>query len=345
MSNNIDHSSSNSHLVAIGGGGGISQLLLGATPYFAQRTAVIAVTDTGRSTGTARAIGDIPAPGDLRNTLAALAAEPDGLWPRLLQHRLHAPEVPALDGMAFGNLLIAALAQLDGDFGAAVAKVSTLLACRAEVLPVATISAQLCAELEDGRSVERELAVRGLDKAPIKRVFLRPPEAAATPAVLAAIAQADLVALGPGSFYTSLMATLCFGGMVEALRRTPATVVFICNSTTQPGQTDGMDVYAHVQRLVELLGPGVLDYALISRGDQIAPEVRATYAASGLHLLDPDDSELDQVRALGVEPLVRPLLETSAGPRTLWNKLDTIRSDPELLGSALFKIARDRAGC
>lgn len=344
MSNGLEHRPSGGRLVAIGGGGGVSQLLLGASPYFAQRSAVIAVTDTGRSTGTARAIGDIPAPGDLRNTLAALAAEPDGLWARLLQHRLHAPEVPSLDGMAFGNLLIAALAQLDGDFSAAVGQVSRMLACRAEVLPVATISAQLCAELADGRIVERELAVRELDKPPIKRVFLSPPAAAASPAVLTAIAQADLVALGPGSFYTSLLATLCFDGVVAALRQTPATIVFICNSTTQPGQTDAMGVYDHVWRLVELLGPEVLDYALISRGDQIAPEVHAAYAASGLHLLEPDDAELDQVRTLGVEPLARPLLETSSGPRTLWNKLDTIRSDPELLGLALYKIALDRAG-
>jgi uncharacterized cofD-like protein len=260
-----------------------------------------------------------------------------------VQHRLSAPDVPILDGMAFGNLLIAALAQLSGDFGAAVAQLSGLLACRAEVLPVATVSAQICAELEDGSVVERELAVRGLDKAPIRRLFLSPPDAPATPAVLAAIARADVVALGPGSFYTSLLATLCFGGVVEALRRTRATVVFICNSTTQPGQTDGMGVYDHVRRLVELLGPGVLDSALISRGDQIDPAVRAAYAAAGLHLLEPDDQELAQVRALGVEPLVRELLELSAGPRELWNKLDTIRSDPELLGLALWKIALDRA--
>lgn len=344
MANGVDAHAAGLRLVAIGGGGGVSQLLLGAAPYFAQRTAVIAVTDTGRSTGTARAVGDIPAPGDLRNTLAALAGEPEGLLARLVQQRLSAPAVPALDGMAFGNLLIAALAQLSGDFGAAVATLSGMLDCRAEVLPVATVSAQICAELEDGSVVERELAVRGLGKAPIRRLFLSPADAPATPAALAAIARADVVVLGPGSFYTSLLATLCFGGLVEALRQTRATVVFICNSTTQPGQTDAMGVYDHVRRLVELLGPGVLDSALISRGDQIDFAVRAAYAAAGLHLLEPDDAELAQVRALGVTPLVRELLEVSAGPRELWNKLDTIRSDPQLLGLALWKIALDRAG-
>ncbi|RRR70682.1 MAG: YvcK family protein [Candidatus Viridilinea halotolerans] len=323
-------------LVAIGGGGGVSQLMLGAAPYFAQRTALIAVTDTGRSTGTARAIGDLPAPGDLRNTLAALAAEPTGFWARLVQHRLIAPDVPALDGMAFGNLFIAALTQLEGDFAQAVQKLSELLACSATVLPIANVSAHICAELEDGTYVERELEVRGLHKAPIKRLWLSPPDAAASSAALAAIVQADLVVLGPGSFYTSLQACLSFGGVVEALRQTRAKLAFICNSTTQPGQTDGMGAYAHVQRLVALLGPNVLSYALISRGDQIAPEVREAYAAKGLHLIEPDDAELERISALGVTPIVRPLLESNDGPRQLWNKLDTIRSDPAALGHALW---------
>lgn len=327
-------------MVALGGGGGVSQLLLGVAPYFAQRTALIAVTDTGRSTGTARSIGAIPAPGDLRNTMAALAAEPDGLWARLVQHRLSAPALPALDGMAFGNLMLAALAQLDGDFGAAVRTLSQLLACQATILPIATTNAHICAELEDGSIVERELEVRGLHKAPIKRLWITPPEAHASPEACSAIAHADLVVLGPGSFYTSLMAGLAFNGVVAALRATSAPIVFICNSTTQPGQTDGMGAYAHVQRLVALLGPGVLTYALISQGDQIGPEVRAAYAALGLHLLAPDAHELAQIQALGVSPIVRPLLEASSGPRQLWNKLDTIRSDPQRLGLALSELSR-----
>ena len=103
-----------------------------------------------------------------------------------------------------------------------------------------------------------------------------------------------------------------------------------------------MGVYDHVRQLVDLLGPGVVDHALISRGDRIDPAVRTAYAAAGLHLLEPDDDELDRVHRLGVQPLVRDLLEVGSGPRELWNKLDTIRSDPELLGLALWKIALDQ---
>ena len=329
-------------LVVIGGGGGVSQVLLGARASFAMLTGVIAVTDTGRSTGTARAIAAMPAPGDLRNTLAALAHDPDSRLARLMQHRLSSSAVPALDGMAFGNLMIAALTQLTGDFGAAITTVSELLDCTAQILPISTVNTQLCAEREDGSLAEDELAVRTPNQAPIRRLYLNPADAPANPSVLEAIAKADVVAIGPGSFFTSVLATLLFNGLIAALRQTRATVVFICNSTTQPGQTDGFTVLDHVRRLVDLLGPGTLDTALISRGEQISPHVVAQYAADGLHLLRPSADELTAIGTLGVTPLVRDLAEVTEGKRTLWNKQDTIRHDPTLMGLALLQLALER---
>lgn len=331
-------------LVAIGGGGGVSQVLLGARPYFADMTGVIAVTDTGRSTGTARAVADIPAPGDLRNTLAALARDPDSVLARLMQQRISSPAVPLLDGMAFGNLIIAALTQMTGDFAEAVEAAGLMLNCTARIVPVSKVNTHLCAELEDGSTAENELAVRALHKAPISRLYLSTPSAPANPAALTAIAQADVVAIGPGSFFTSVMATLLFDGLAEALRQTRAAVVFICNTTTQPGQTDGFTVLDHIRRIVELLGPDTLDAALINRPEQIDPRVAEQYAADGLHLLRPDDRELAAVAALGVAPLVRNLAEITEGKRTLWNKQDTIRHDPTLIGLGLLKVALDRAG-
>ena len=329
-------------LVVIGGGGGVSQVLLGAQATFAERTGVIAVTDTGRSTGTARALAAMPAPGDLRNTLAALARDPDAPLARLLQHRFSATTLPALDGMAFGNLLIAALTQMTGDFGTAIATVSEWLDCTAHILPVATVNAQLGAEREDGSVASDELAVRALNMAPLRRLTLSPPDAPAHPAVLAAIAAADVVTLGPGSFFTSVMAALLFSGLVTALRQTPATVVFIVNTTTQPGQTDGFTSFEHVRRLVAFLGPGTLDVALLSQSDRLLPHVVAQYAADGLHLLHPNADELAAIAALGVTPLVRDLTEVTASKRTLWNKQDTIRHDPVRLGLALREIALRR---
>ncbi len=331
------------NLVVIGGGGGVSQIMLGAQPYFAHRTAVVAVTDTGRSTGVARALSGIPAPGDLRNTLARLAADPDSLFAKLLQHRFHSQDVPALEGMAFGNLLIAALTEVTGDFGIAVAMVAELVQSTAQILPVSLVNTNLCAELEDGSIMEHELAVRGRDKPPIHRLFLADPTAPANPQVLQAIGNAAIVAIGPGSFFTSVMATLLFVGIGQALQQTKATVVFLCNTTTQSGQTDGFCTLDHVQRLHDLLGAGVVDVALINRSEHIPAEVVARYAADGIHLLQPDDREIASIAALGIEPMVDDYTEPPTEGRTLWNKQDTIRHNPAYVGEILWKVVQNYA--
>lgn len=327
------------HLVALGGGNGAGQVLYGAAPFFVQRTGIIAVTDSGRSTGLARAIAGIPAPGDIRNTVATLAADPDSTFARLLQHRLHAQALPELEGMAMGNLLLGALAQMTGDFASAVELLGALVGTTARVLPVSAANTDLCAELADGTLVESELAVRGLHQPPITRLFLKQAAAAYAPA-LDAIRSADVVTIGPGSLFTTVLATLLFEGVVEALRDTRALVVYVCNTTTQPGQTDGYTALNHIERIVEALGPGVLDAALINRSEP-EPHVLDRYAADGVFLLRPDDEQLAAIAALGVRPLVRDYTEQPEGKRELWNKQDSIRHDPAVVGMALGKLARD----
>jgi uncharacterized cofD-like protein len=323
------------HIVAIGGGGGATQVLKAAQPFADRLTAIIAVTDTGRSTGLARAIGGIPAPGDLRATIAAFATDP--LMSRLLQHRFGGAGVPQLEGMAFGNLLIAALAQLTGDFAGALAHVERMAGCAADVLPVAVADTQLCAELADRSVVTGELAVRGLDKPPIERLFLRD-DAPAHPPALAAIRAADLVVLGPGSLFTTLLASLLFGGMAQALRETSGKVVYVCNTTTQPGQTDGYSALDHVRRVTETLGAGALDAVLLNRG-QPSPDALARYAADGVFLLRPDAAEIAAIAELGVQPIARDLAEQLDEQRTLWNKQDSVRHDPTKLSAALKELA------
>ncbi|HEU4328033.1 MAG TPA: gluconeogenesis factor YvcK family protein [Roseiflexaceae bacterium] len=324
------------HVAAIGGGGGATQVLRGMQPLAGRLTALIAVTDTGRSTGLARAIAGIPAPGDLRATIAAFASDP--LIARLLQHRLSGAGVPQLEGMAFGNLLLAALSEVLGDFGAAVDYTARLAGASAEVLPIATADTQLCAALADGTLVEGELAVRGLGKPPIQRLFLREP-APASPAALEAIRSADLVVLGPGSLFTTLLASLLFEGVALALREARGRVVYVCNTTTQPGQTDGLGAFDHVRRVADMLGPGALDAALINRS---APDPAALrqYEQEGLFLLQPDDGEIARIAALGVEPVVCELTEPIGQKRALWNKQDTVRHDPARLAEVLWETMK-----
>jgi uncharacterized cofD-like protein len=322
------------HIVAIGGGGGATQVLKAAQSFADKLTAIIAVTDTGRSTGLARRIGRIPAPGDLRATIAAFATDP--LIADLLQHRFDGAGLPQLEGMAFGNLLLAALAQVTGDFAAAVEQTARLAGCAVDVLPVATADTQLCAELDDGTIVEGELEVRGLHKPPIARLFLR--EAApAHPPALGAIRSADLVVLGPGSLFTTVLASLLFGELVEALQKARGQIVYICNTTTQSGQTEGFTALDHVRRIVAALGPGTLDAALINRSQPDAATI-ARYAAEGLHLMRPDDAEIAAITALGMRPIVRDLTEGAGEQRALWNKQDTIRHDPAALQAALREL-------
>jgi uncharacterized cofD-like protein len=322
------------HIVAIGGGGGATQVLKAAQSFADKLTAIIAVTDTGRSTGLARQIGRIPAPGDLRATIAGFATDP--LIADLLQHRFDGAGVPQLEGMAFGNLLLAALAQVTGDFATAVEQTARLAGCAADVLPVATADTQLCAELEDGAIVEGELAVRGLNKPPIARLFLRD-AAPAYPPALDAIRSADLVVLGPGSLFTTLLASLLFGGLTEALRETRGQMIYICNTTTQSGQTEGFSALDHVRRVAAALGPGTLDDVLLNRSQPDEATI-ARYAAEGLHLLWPDDAEIAAIAALGVRPIVRDLTERAGEKRALWNKQDTIRHDPAALREALREL-------
>jgi uncharacterized cofD-like protein len=198
--------------------------------------------------------------------------------------------------------------------------VSELVGTVAPVLPASIADVQLCAELADGSTVRGEVYVRGLGKPPIRSLSLDPPGPAYPPA-LEAIRAADLVAIGPGSFFTSVLATLQFGGMVDALRSTPARVVFICNSTTQPGQTDGLGAYDHVARL--------------NRSPDLPGDLVARLAADGLHVLAPDDAEVERIAALGVRPLVADYSGDPGAARQLWNKQDTMRYDPAKVGAAL----------
>jgi len=249
-------------IVAIGGGHGLYSLLHGLKNYTSNITAVVTVFDDGGSSGRLREEMGVLPPGDIRNCLIALAdAEP--LMGELFQYRFG--ESTGLGGHNFGNLFITALAQITGDFQKAIFESSKILAVRGRVLPTTTQNVFLRAECEDGSIILGESQV-GVCGKRIKRIFLEPSAVYTTPEVVKAIEEADLIVLGPGSLYTSVLCNLAVEEVREAILRSSAPLVFVCNITTQPGETDDYDFSDHLQAVFQFIPPQRLNYVLINNG-------------------------------------------------------------------------------
>jgi uncharacterized cofD-like protein len=327
-------------VVCVGGGLGTPLVMQGLLARDCVMTALIAVTDSGRSTGKIRIALDVPAPGDIRNALTVLAAG-DPTLVRLMNHRFATERSEDLDGMAFGNLFLAALTQQEGSFLRAVEEAGRLLRLRGRVLPVTLYNTHLCAELADGRNVEGEVNVRGLNKAPIKRLFLSDEGVEPVHGAIEAIEEADLVVLGPGSLYTTICACLLVRGLARAIARSDALVVYVANTTRHPGQTDTLGLADHVSEVTRYLGGEGLDVVLVN-DDPPTETLREHYARQGLVYLEPTEDELRRVRALGVEPVLAPVIDKWSPPRELWQKLDTIRHHPDRVADALLRLYVDR---
>src|SRR5213083_3409415 len=327
-------------VVCIGGGLGAPTIMAGLRRYTEEITGLIAVTDSGRSTGKVRIALDVPAPGDIRSALTVLA-EGDPALVRLFSHRFETDKSEELNGMAFGNLFLAALTQQEGSFLRAVEEASRLLKLRGRVLPVTLYNTHLCAELADGSVVEEEVNVRAVGKAPIERIFLKDDNVSATPGSVEAIEAADLITLGPGSLFTTVCACLLVPEIARAIANAQALVVYVANTTRQPGQTDSFDLSDHVRVVQDYLGGSGLDVVLIN-DDPPPDHLRAHYAERGATYLDPTADELDRIRALGVRPVTAPIIDKWSGPRDLWLKEDTIRHDPERVARALVDLVEHR---
>jgi uncharacterized cofD-like protein len=323
------------NVVSIGGGGGAVQILNGLRPYTRELTGIIAVTDTGRSTGKVRDMARIPAPGDIRNALGTLAGE-NGPIEALIQHRLKVPHVQQLDGVAFGNLMLAALTQMYGDFGRAVEEMRKILGVDVRIYPVTTHNTHVCAELADGSFVEEEFNVRRLNKPAIKRVYIQDRLARVYAPALRAIDEADLITIGPGSLFTSVLACLAFEELSAAIQTSRAKVVYVCNNTTQPGQTDDLSLADHVRQVKRYLN-GRLDWALLNSRTP-GEALRAQYAADGVQVLPTTPDEVRRVQEVGVRVLVRDLAQLTEGKRELYDKQDSIRHDPAATAAALIEL-------
>ena len=329
-------------VVSVGGGLGAVQIMQGMQCHTRALTGIIAVTDTGRSTGIVREFAQIPAPGDIRNALATLARDDDSLLTRVMQHRIAAPGNAQLDGMAFGNLFIAALTQMSASFTTAIGQISQFLDVQARIFPVTEENTHICAELMDGTIVEQEFNVRQLDKAAIKRIFVQNPEATAYAPCLEALHEADLITIGPGSLFTTVIACLAFKEISQAIRDSRALKVYVCNTTTQPGQTDAYSLSDHVQQVVSYLGLGILDYVVLN-STRPSDDLLELYAREKVNVLLPTKEEIHKNKTKNFKPELADVADTQSGKRALWQKQDTIRHNPELIANTLMELVGQRA--
>ena len=294
------------NVVGIGGGHGLTATLKAARIYASNVSAIVTVADDGGSSGRLTRELGIPPPGDIRNCLVALSGNHE--LSRLYQHRF---ESGALTGHTVGNLVIAALTEIEGNFGSAVTRAGRLLDCRGRVYPATTELLELYAEVYGGR-VKGQVAVAQTE-APIKAVFIEPPDPPAYEPAVEALGQADQVVLGPGSLFTSLIATLLVPGIRRALVASSAHRVLVCNTRMQKGETEGLDAAAHIGALLAHVGPDCVDSVVVQ-----VPE------------LDNDGVEVDDdaLAFYGVE-VIREDLSTPEGTH-----------DPERLAGVLEKLSK-----
>jgi uncharacterized cofD-like protein len=300
-------------VVAIGGGTGLSTLLRGLKHYVGQvaraaavqptisrLTAVVTVTDEGGSSGRLRRDFRILPPGDIRNCLVALA-EDETLFARLFGYRFSSGR--GLKGHSLGNLFLAALTHLTHDFAKAVRLSSEVLAVRGEIYPSTLADVRLRARLRDGRVIDGESRI-AKTRVPIRRLQIVPSHCQPLPETLAALAEADLITLGPGSLYTSLIPNLLVRSIPEAIARSKALKVYVGNLMTQPGETRGYTAADHLRALHQHAGRRLFDLVVLNNTD-LSPGLHKRYAAQHV---GPVLTDIEEVWTQGVEPVLADLL-------------------------------------
>lgn len=281
------------NVVALGGGTGLSTMLRGLKQGSSNITAIVTMADDGGSSGILRQSGMLP-PGDLRNCIAALA-EAEPTMTGLFQHRFEG--LGPLKGHSLGNLIVAAMCEMTGDFESAVRETSKVLAIRGQVLPSTLDDIRMGARLDDGSEVVGQVNVN--KSSGIKQAFLIPDNPRALPGVLSAIEEADVIIIGPGSLFTSIIPNLLVPEIAAAIKKARAPRVYVCNVMTQPGETSGYKASDHVNALLRHIGPNVITHALINNG-RVTPEVLEKYKRVGAEYVEPDEAAITM---LGVRPV------------------------------------------
>ena len=315
------------NIVAIGGGTGLSTLLSGLKRYSSNITAIVTVADDGGSSGVLRRELGVQPPGDIRNCLAALSRE-EPLLTRLFQYRFRAGS--GLEGHSFGNLFLSALTAITGSLESAITASSRVLAVQGQVVPATNADVRLWAELENGERLEGESKI-GKATSPIVRLGCTPERPPALPRALEAIANADLILLGPGSLYTSLLPNLLVPELVTAIRRSKAPRLYICNLMTQPGETDGLDVAGHLRAIeAQLASLGIdqrLFTAVLAQEDLGRSPLLNFYRQHGA---EPVTCDARHLRKQGYQVMQAPM--QGARPTA------TLRHDPRSVALAVMRF-------
>lgn len=308
-------------IVVIGGGTGLPVLLRGLKKYPVDITAIVTVADDGGSSGRLRTELAIPPPGDIRNVIAALSdAEP--LIIDMFQHRFNTSN--ELSGHSLGNLIIAALTSVTGDFVQAVKEMSRVLNVHGKVLPAANQSVVLHAEMMDGTIVSGESKIPAVRKE-IKKVFLTPEVIKPLPETIQSIHEADLIVVGPGSLYTSILPNLLVPGLGEEVCNAKARKVYICNLMTQPGETTGFTASRHVKALYEHMDCSFIDTILVNN-KEIPPDLQHRYEKE---MAIPVYFDVDQLVSLGMEVVQGDIATIEKG---------FIRHDTEAVAKILYSL-------
>ncbi|NLI79446.1 MAG: uridine diphosphate-N-acetylglucosamine-binding protein YvcK [Candidatus Riflebacteria bacterium] len=310
-------------LVALGGGTGLGTLLKGLKELPIDLTAIVTVTDDGGSSGRLRKELQILPPGDIRNCLVSLSPS-ESLLSRLFQYRFG--EGGEVAGHSFGNLFIAAMTGVLGDFGTAVREASSILAIRGQVIPVTCDNVELQASFADGSVVTGETAISAAGKR-ITGVALVPPRALPNAEALQAIDQARVVVLGPGSLFTSVIPNLLIPEIAERINRSQARVVYICNVMTQPGETDGFTAADHVAALLQKTSLRRIDVAIVN-ARRVARQLMGKYEAMGQFWVPPTVTRIEE---MGIRVVAGDFL----------SETDLVRHDPRALGNAILHLLQE----
>ncbi len=310
-------------IVVIGGGTGLSTMLRGLKERTSNIVAIVTVTDNGGSSGRlSQQMGVLP-PGDLRNCLVALS-DSEPTLASLFQFRFD-EDHEGLAGHSFGNLFIAAMTEIyKGNYEQAIAATSKVLAIRGKVYPSTTQNVMLLGEMEDGTIVEGETQIAH-HSLPIKQMYLRPENTRPLPEALEAIRLADAIIMGPGSVFTSIVPNFLVDGIADAVDKSKAVKIYVCNVMTQPGETDHFTASDHLQALARHApGKRLFDYVLLNK-ETPTTEILERYEKYGQRFVTPD---VDNIRALGYTPVAVNLI----------SQTDIVRHDPARLTEAIYRI-------